>query len=105
MNKFMKIQQVFNCQQMPVHYKDKFSYEDERNMASKFLRLFDDQPNDSIVEWSFHSMKDEELKEYFYSKPSVWPWKQHPRNAVKEINKWLIDNGATDETVLIKYWW
>ena len=55
---------------------------------------------------TFPAMSEEELEEYFYDGwTQVWPWKQHPRDAAKEVNKWLKENGATDEVVLIKHWW
>lgn len=102
----MKTMQVFDCQDMPNQMTLGGNYNDERNLCSKFLRLNPEQSNDSIVEWDFISMSDEELEEYFYDGwCEVWPWKQHPRDAAKEINQWLRDNGATDKSVLIKHWW
>ena len=102
----MKLYQVFDCQDMPKHHKLNIPYEDENNLLGKFLRLFPEQHNDSYVEWDFLNMSDEELEEYFYDGwTDIWPWKQHPRDAAKEVNKWLKDNGATDDTVLISYWW
>ena len=102
----MKIMQVFDCQDMPQHHQLGVEYEDERNLGSKFLRLSPEVSNDSIISWEFHSMSEEELEEYFYDGwTQFWPWKQHPRDAAKEVNKWLKENGATDEVVLIKHWW
>lgn len=102
----MKTMQVFDCQDMPSYHKNGWEYKDERNLCSKFLRLNTNTPNDSYVEWPFHSMSEEELEEYFYDGwVDVWDWKQSPRDAAKDVNKWLRDNGATDATVLIKHWW
>ena len=97
----MNTMQVFDCQDMPNYYSMGIKYDDERNLCSKFLRLNPMKGNDSIVEWDFHTMTDEQLEEYFYEGwVDVWPWKQSPRDAAKDINNWLLANGASPtETV------
>jgi len=102
----MKTVQLFDCQNMPSYHSLGVAYEDESNLCSKFLRLSPEVSNDSIISWEFHSMSDEELEEYFYDGwVQIWPWKQSPRDAAKDVNKWLKENGATYDVVLIKHWW
>lgn len=105
----MKTMQVFDCQDMPGGYGryNAFpnKYDDDQNLASQFLRLNPYTPNDTTVAWSYHSMSDEELEEYFYAEPEVWRWRHTPLEAAKKINQWLRDNGATDPEVLVQHWW
>lgn len=107
-----KSAKLFDCHDMPggaysdsAYFRTEEGYCGENNLCSQFLRLGIGSSNDTIIEWVYLE-DEEEVDELFEGENKAWEWKKTQGQAIKDVNKWLVENGAIkEETILIKFWW
>lgn len=75
----MEIMQVFDCQDMPDIIRTEFYQDHEAGNDSYVKVRFDEFKHNPAHRWD----------------DSPWPL----------YYQWLLDNGATDNTVLVAHWW
>jgi hypothetical protein len=83
----MKYMQVFDCQDMPADVKENFYRQTEEYGNDCYIRVYlKDFKNMSGIEYK---------EEYGYD----------GTDGGALYLKWLVENGATDDVVLVNLWW